>query len=104
VRRSHLSKHDIKHVICKVDDRELGWKGPLPEDVVEFSDADVEWDISNQLLHPLWRMDMLMISRNLGLQTAASLPADFTRRGERPISSLGFANDATSAESAGRRR
>jgi DNA polymerase alpha subunit A len=80
----------IKYVICKCDDRELGKKARPPEDVVEFADADVEWYLSNQLLHPLWRlcepfggMDMSMISRALGLQTASSLTAEFARHGER---------------------
>jgi DNA polymerase alpha subunit A len=67
----------IPFIICKSDERELGKRARAPVEIREFSEADINWYLTNQLLHPLWRlcepfggMDMGMIGQALGLQTS----------------------------------
>jgi DNA polymerase elongation subunit (family B) len=67
----------IKFVIGRADERELGKRTRAPVDGADFAEADAEWFLIHQLLHPLWRlcepfdrMDQAMMARALAVQSA----------------------------------
>ncbi|KAH0795482.1 DNA polymerase alpha catalytic subunit [Histomonas meleagridis] len=69
----------IKYIICNSDDKEVSKKAKYYLDVQSFEEADVNWYLTNQLLHPLWRLcepfggiQQGQISRALGIQSSLS--------------------------------
>ena len=85
----------IQYVICKSESRDLGSKARRPGDIADFRDADIEWYLSNQLLHPLWRlcepfggMTIGMLSQALGLAYAQPIIDSGTSRHSKPASSI----------------
>ena len=79
----------IEYVVCKSEARDLGSKARLPVEVGNFAEADIDWYLANQLLHPLWRlcepfggMTIGMLSQALGLHYATPvIESSGARRG-----------------------
>ncbi|OHT04413.1 DNA polymerase alpha catalytic subunit [Tritrichomonas foetus] len=46
----------IGYYVCKADSKNISLKAKSREEVSCFDEIDVDWYLTNQLLHPLWRL------------------------------------------------